>query len=67
MTPIRAMPGWLRAITLLNPLRHFAEVIRGVLLRGAGLGDLWFQLAMLAVIGGAVMGLAAVRFRTQVA
>jgi ABC-2 type transport system permease protein len=67
MTPIRAMPGWLQAITLLNPLRHFAEVIRGVLLRGAGLGDLWFQLAMLAIIGGAVMGLAAVRFRTQVA
>ncbi|HEX9052361.1 MAG TPA: ABC transporter permease [Anaeromyxobacter sp.] len=67
MTPIRAMPGWLQAFTLLNPLRHFAEVIRGVLLRGAGLSDLWFQLAMLAVIGGAVMGLAAVRFRTQVA
>jgi ABC-2 type transport system permease protein len=67
MTPIRAMPGWLQAITLVNPLRHFAEVIRGVLLRGAGLGDLWFQLAMLAVIGASVMGLAAVRFRTQVA
>jgi len=67
MTPVRAMPAWLQAITLLNPLRHFAEVIRGVLLRGAGLGDLWFQLAMLAVIGASVMGLAAVRFRTQVA
>jgi ABC-2 type transport system permease protein len=67
MTPIRSMPGWLQAITLVNPLRHFAEVIRGVLLRGAGFGDLWFQLAMLAVIGASVMGLAAVRFRTQVA
>ena len=67
MTPIRAMPGWLQAVTLVNPLRHFAEVIRGVLLRGAGLGELWFQLAMLAVIGASVMGLAAVRFRTQVA
>ena len=67
MTPIRAMPGWLQAITLVNPLRHFAEVIRAVLLKGAGIGDLWFQLAMLAVIGASVMGLAAVRFRTQVA
>lgn len=67
MTPIRSMPAWLQAITLVNPLRHFAEVIRGVLLRGAGLDDLWFQLAMLAVIGASVMGLAAVRFRTQVA
>ncbi|HET8541062.1 MAG TPA: ABC transporter permease [Anaeromyxobacter sp.] len=67
MTPIRSMPGWLQAVTVVNPLRHFAEVIRGVLLRGAGIGDLWFQLAMLAVIGASVMGLAAVRFRTQVA
>jgi len=67
MTPIRAMPGWLQAITYLNPLRHFAEVMRGVLLRGAGLGDLWFQLAALAVIGLGLMGLAAARFRTQLA
>ncbi|MFO0584555.1 MAG: ABC transporter permease [Anaeromyxobacter sp.] len=67
MTPIRAMPGWLQAVTYLNPLRHFAEVMRGVLLRGAGLGDLWFQLAALAVLGLGLMGLAAVRFRTQLA
>jgi ABC-2 type transport system permease protein len=67
MTPIRAMPGWLQAITYLNPLRHFAEVMRGVLLRGAGLGDLWFQLAALAVLGVALMGLAVARFRTQLA
>lgn len=67
MTPIRAMPGWLQAITYLNPLRHFAEVMRGVLLRGAGVGDLWFQLAALAVLGLGLMGLAAARFRTQLA
>ncbi|MFT3917581.1 MAG: ABC transporter permease [Anaeromyxobacteraceae bacterium] len=67
MTPIRAMPGWLQAVTYLNPLRHFAEVMRGVLLRGAGLADLWFQLAALAVLGLGLMGLAAVRFRTQLA
>lgn len=67
MTPIRAMPEWLRAVTYLNPLRHFAEVMRGVLLRGAGFEDLWFQLAALAVLGATVMGLAAARFRTQLA
>lgn len=67
MTPIRAMPDWLQAITYLNPLRHFAEVMRGVLLRGAGVGDLWFQLAALAVLGLGLMGLAAARFRTQLA
>jgi len=65
MTPIRGMPGWLQVITILNPTRHFAEIMRGVLMRGAGFGDLWFQLAALAVLGVGVMGLAAARFRTQ--
>jgi len=67
MTPIRAMPDWLQAITYLNPVRHFAEVMRGVLLHGSGLGDLWFQLALLAFLGAAIMGLAVARFRTQIA
>lgn len=65
MTPIRGMPGWLQVITWLNPLRHFAEVMRGVLLRGAGFTDLWFQLAFLATLGFGVMALAVSRFRTQ--
>ena len=67
MTPIRAMPGWLQAFTYLNPVRHFAEVMRGVLLHGSGLGDLWFQLALLAFLGAGIMGLAVARFRTQIA
>jgi ABC-2 type transport system permease protein len=65
MTPIRGMPAWLQAITQLNPLRHFAEIMRTVLLRGAGFGDVWFPLAMLAALGLGVMGLAASKFRTQ--
>jgi ABC-2 type transport system permease protein len=65
MTPIRGMPGWLQVITWFNPTRHFAEVMRGVLMRGAGFGDLWFQLAFLAALGVGVMALAVSRFRTQ--
>jgi ABC-2 type transport system permease protein len=65
MTPIRGMPGWLQAITWLNPVRHFAEVMRGVLMRGSGFTDLWFQLAFLAALGLGVMALAVSRFRNQ--
>jgi len=65
MTPIAAMPAWLQHLTVLNPVRHFAEVMRAVLLRGAGLGDVWFQLACLATIGVGILWLAAVRFRRQ--
>jgi ABC-2 type transport system permease protein len=65
MTPIRAMPDWLRPITVLNPVRWFVEVIRGVMLRGAGFADLWVQLLALLVIGSAILGFAAARFRKR--
>ncbi|ACL66643.1 ABC-2 type transporter [Anaeromyxobacter dehalogenans 2CP-1] len=63
MTPVAAMPGWLRAITFVNPVRHFATVMRGSLLRGAGLADLAIPLTALAVIGSAIFVLSALRFR----
>jgi ABC-2 type transport system permease protein len=63
MSPILAMPEWLRPITLINPVRYYGEVIRAVLLKGATLGDLWFQIAALAVIGVTFIALASWRFR----
>jgi ABC-2 type transport system permease protein len=67
MTPIAGMPRWLQLLTYLNPVRHFAEVVRAVLLRGAGLGDVWFQLTSLLVLGVGILWLAASRFRTTLA
>ncbi len=65
MSPIRAMPAWLQAVTWLNPVRHYTEVMRSCLLRGADLADLAVPLAALAVIGGAVFLAAVLRFRTR--
>jgi ABC-2 type transport system permease protein len=63
MTPIAAMPAWLRAVTWVNPVRHYAEVMRSGLLRGAGFADLAVPLAALAVLGSAIFVLSALRFR----
>jgi len=63
MTPIRSMPQWLQPLTLINPMRHYAEVLRGSLLRGAGLVDLIEPLSALALMGALIFGYAAVRFR----
>ena len=65
MTPVLAMPAWLRWITLFNPVRWFVEVIRGVMLRGAGFADLWHQLLALAAIGVAILAFASARFRKR--
>jgi ABC-2 type transport system permease protein len=67
MSPIRAMPDWLRAITWVNPVRHYAEVMRSCLLRGAGFADLAVPLAALAALGVAVFTLAVLRFRRGMA
>ncbi len=66
MTPIRAMPGWLQAITYANPVRYYVEVMRATLLRGAGFGDQWPQLLALLVLGGALLATATLRFHKRI-
>ncbi len=63
MFPVSSMPVVFQYLTLANPLRHFLEVVRSVFLKGGGVAILWPQLAALLVIGTAVFGAAAARFR----
>lgn len=62
MTPVRAMPDWLAWVTWFNPVRYYVEVLRGSLLKGAGLADLWSQVLLLALFGTLVMTVASRRF-----
>ena len=63
MYPVDTMPWIFQELTLLNPLRHFLEVIRAIFLKGSGVRELWPQFAFLTLmaIGGLVM--ATRRFR----
>ncbi len=65
-TPIRSMPTWLQPVTLINPLRHYTDVIRAVLVRGAGLSDVVPQLLTLAAFGVVLATIASLRFRKTV-
>jgi ABC-2 type transport system permease protein len=65
MTPVRSMPSWLSPLTLANPLRHYAEILRGVLLRGADARDLHVQLLALTLMGTTIFGVAVWRFRMK--
>jgi len=64
--PITSMPEWIQYLTYLNPLRYFLIVIRGVFLRGSGVADLWPQLAAMGLLGAAMMGLSALRFKKRI-
>lgn len=63
--PIRNMPIIVQYITYLNPVRYFMEIVRGLFLKGSGIGVLWPQMVALAVIGVVVMTLSASRFHKR--
>lgn len=66
MFPVSSMPVVFQWLTVLNPLRHYLEIVRAVFLKAAGLDALWFQFTALAVMGVTVMFVAASRFRKTV-
>jgi ABC-2 type transport system permease protein len=59
--PIRTMPVFLRGLTNLVPARHFLTVLRGIILKGAGLEPYLEQLAALALFAILTLGLASLR------
>jgi ABC-2 type transport system permease protein len=63
--PIENMPRLIQAVTLVIPLRYYAEIIRGVFLRGSGLAVLWPEAAVLVAMGLAIMAVASLRFRKR--
>ena len=65
--PISSMPKVFQWLTLLNPLRHYLEVVRPVFLKGAGFADLWRQYVALTLIATVTLSLAIVRFRRTLA
>jgi ABC-2 type transport system permease protein len=63
--PIDNMPPAVQTITYLVPLRYYAEIIRGVFLRGSGIGTLWPQALILLGMGVTIMTIASLRFRKR--
>jgi ABC-2 type transport system permease protein len=65
MFPISSMPTFFQGLTLVNPMRHDLEIVRGVFLKGTGVAALWPQIAALAAIGALMLGAAVARFRKR--
>lgn len=63
--PISSMPGALQWITYLDPLRYYLVVVRGVFLKGIGVGILWPQMIAMGVLGSGLLALSVVRFKNS--
>jgi len=64
-TPIEAMPHWMQPLTNLNPVKHFAVLARGVMLKGVGLEVLYPNFLALLAFTVILVGVSAWRFRKQ--
>jgi len=63
--PIENMPHAIQTITYAIPLRYYANIIRGIFLRGSGIDVLWPEALTLLVMGLAILTLASLRFRKR--
>ncbi len=63
--PLRNMPQSIQYLTLLNPVRYFIEIVRGLFLKGSGVSVLWPQMLALAIFGVVILSLSAARFRKR--
>ncbi len=57
--PIEAVPDLLRPVSYFVPLTYAVEGCRSVMIRGWGLGDVWFQLAVLTAFATVMLILSA--------
>lgn len=65
MFPIENMPLFLRLISHIAPARYMIVCLRGLLLKGHGVAELWPQLCGLSVLGLTIVGLSTVVFRRR--
>lgn len=65
IAPIETMPQFFQYLSLLNPLRHYVAIVRGILLKGVGLGILWAHVLALGLFVTLLLAVSIHRFRRQ--
>jgi ABC-type multidrug transport system ATPase subunit/ABC-type multidrug transport system permease subunit len=65
-TPIESTPSWLQPLTLVNPLRYFLVIARGIFLKGMGPGDVVNNTWPLLCIAAVTLTAAAWLFRRRI-
>ncbi|HXX57438.1 MAG TPA: ABC transporter permease [Thermodesulfovibrionales bacterium] len=63
MFPFRGMPRWAQIVGELFPLTHFLRIVRGILLKGNGFGDVVRQLWQIALFAAIALTIGVKRYR----
>lgn len=62
-TPVESMPDWAQQVNVINPFAYFMRVIRMVMLKGSGLGDILPELLSITIFALLVNATAVWRYR----
>lgn len=65
--PVFTMPTFFQFYSAKIPTMYFIDISRGIVMRGAGLADLWRDVAVLAVYTVVVLAIAVWRFQKRIA
>jgi ABC-2 type transport system permease protein len=63
MFPFRGMPYWAQMLGEILPLTHFLRMVRGILLKGNGLGEAAAELWQIALFAAVALTLSVKRYR----
>lgn len=64
--PIENMPQIIQWTTYVIPLRYFMTIIRGIILKGIGITDLWPELLAMFGLGVFILAMSVLRFQKRI-
>jgi len=64
-TPVENMPAWLQWLTVINPVRWFLVIVKGVFMKGMGASEVFLNCIPLALISVVTLSIAGFMFRKR--
>lgn len=65
--PLEPMPQFIKLISYCLPMTYYLDIIRGVVIKGIGFQELWFQTIVLVGLATLFMSFSILRFKKQIA
>ena len=63
--PISTLPDYLQVLSYIMPLTYANDAMASIVVRGAGIGDVWFDIVVLIAFALAMVGLSTVTLNKQ--
>jgi ABC-2 type transport system permease protein len=63
--PLEPMPWFIKVVSYSLPLTYYLDIIRGVVIKGVGGSELWFQTSILLLMAVSMLTVSILKFNKQ--